>query len=139
MMNWREHCAAIFIGGFAFGCAGSPSNAAPAAPSAAAPMASAAPTSSSASPDVAPATAKDAEAERTVARALKYVSALRELDALGPVNGRIISRDEMVQRVEHSLDTEIPPAVVSASGEILFALGAARLLRATREDDVSRW
>ena len=123
MMNWREHCAAIFIGGFAFGCAGSPSNAAPAAPSAAAPMALAAPTSSSASPDVAPATAKDAEAERTVARALKYVSALRELDALGPVNGRIISRDEMVQRVEHSLDTEIPPAVVSASGEILFALG----------------
>jgi hypothetical protein len=58
-----------------------------------------------------------------VARALKYVSALRELAALGPVNGRIISRDEMVQRVEHSLDTEIPPEVVSASGEILFALG----------------
>src|SRR6478609_2977341 len=123
MMNWREHCAAIFIGGFAFGCAGSPSNAAPAAPSAAAPMALAAPTSSGASPDVAPTTAKDAAAERTVARALKYVSVLRELDALGPVNGRIISRDEMVARVERSLDTEIPPAVVTASGEILFALG----------------
>lgn len=67
--------------------------------------------------------AKDTEAERTVARALKYVSALRELDALGPVKGRIVSRDEMVERVEHSLDTEIPPAVVRASGEILFALG----------------
>jgi hypothetical protein len=65
----------------------------------------------------------DATAERTVARALKYVSTLRELDALGPVKGRIISRDEMVARVEHSLDTEIPPAVVGASGEILFALG----------------
>jgi len=70
-----------------------------------------------------PPTSKDAEAERTVQRALKYASALRELDALGPVNGRIISRDEMVERVEHSLDTEIPPAVVHASGEILFALG----------------
>jgi len=66
---------------------------------------------------------EDDAAERTVARALKYVSALRELDALGPVKGRIISRDEMVKRVEHSLDTEVPPAVVSASGEILFALG----------------
>ena len=58
-----------------------------------------------------------------MARALKYVSGLRELDALGPVKGRIISRDEMVERVERSLDTEIPPSVVSASGEILFALG----------------
>jgi len=67
--------------------------------------------------------ATDLAAERTVAQALKYVSTLRELDALGPVKGRIISRDEMVQRVEHSLDTEVPPAVVSASGEILFALG----------------
>ena len=74
-------------------------------------------------PVSASASEKDAAAERTVARALKYVSALRELDALGPVNGRIISRDEMVARVERSLDTEIPPAVVSASGEILFALG----------------
>ncbi|HET7544573.1 MAG TPA: hypothetical protein VFK05_32105 [Polyangiaceae bacterium] len=71
----------------------------------------------------APESEKDAEAKRTVARALEYVSGLRELAALGPVNGRIISRDEMVQRVEHSLDTEIPPDVVSASGEILFALG----------------
>jgi len=87
-------------------------------------MASAVPASNGASaPVAAPAVTNDAEAERTVARALKYVSALRELDALGPVNGRIVSRDEMVQRVEHSLDTEIPPAVVSASGEILFALG----------------
>jgi hypothetical protein len=68
-------------------------------------------------------TETDVEAKLTVARALKYVSALRELDALGPVNGRVISRDEMVARVEHSLDTEIPPAVVGASGEILFALG----------------
>ncbi len=67
--------------------------------------------------------AQDAAAEETVARALAYVSALRELPATGPVKGRVISRDQMVARVEHELDTEIPPAFVSASGEILFALG----------------
>jgi len=123
-MNARQRLIATFIAGFGFGCAGSPNGAPSPAPSTAAAPAAAIPASNSASPPVdAPAVTKDAEAERAVAQALKYVSALRELDALGPVNGRIISRDEMVQRVEHSLDTEIPPAVVSASGEILFALG----------------
>jgi hypothetical protein len=68
-------------------------------------------------------TNEDAAAEQTVAHALAFVAALRELPAMGPVKGRVISRDEMVARVEHSLDTEIPPAVVEASGEILFALG----------------
>ncbi len=67
--------------------------------------------------------AQDAAAEETVARALSYVSALRQLPATGPVKGRVITRDQMVSRVEHELDTEIPPAVVNASGEILFALG----------------
>jgi hypothetical protein len=66
---------------------------------------------------------QDAAAEEAVAHALAYVSSLRELSALGPVKGRVISRDQMVARVEHELDTEIPPAVVNASGEILFALG----------------
>jgi hypothetical protein len=69
------------------------------------------------------AVAQDTAAEETVARALAYVSSLRELPALGPVKGRVISRDQMIARVEHELDTEVPPAVVSASGEILFALG----------------
>jgi hypothetical protein len=66
---------------------------------------------------------QSAAAEREVSRALKYVSALRELAPLAPVKGRVISRDEMVAFVERDLDTQIPPAVVSASGEILFALG----------------
>lgn len=65
----------------------------------------------------------DAAAEAAVAQALDYVSRIRELEARGAVKGRTVSRDEMVSRVEHGLDTEIPPAVVRASGEILFALG----------------
>jgi hypothetical protein len=121
-MNSGQRAAALAVCGFLLGCAASPATTAPSGPtSAAAPTANA---SSSALPaQTALVAEKDAAAERTVARALKYVSALRELDARGPVKGRIISRDEMVARVEHSLDTEIPPAVVSASGEILFALG----------------
>lgn len=74
-------------------------------------------------PPSAPPPKSDADAERTVAEALQFVARLRELPATGPVKGRIISRDEMVARVERGLDTEIPPAVVGASGEILFALG----------------
>jgi len=66
---------------------------------------------------------QDSAAEQSVARALGYMSSLRELASTGPVKGRVISRDQMVSRVEHELDTEIPPAVVNASGAILFALG----------------
>jgi len=120
-MSLRWRWVALALAGVALGCAGSRETNAPTA-------AQPAP-SPSASASVAPASSSvvargaDDAAERTVARALKYVSGLRELDALGPVKGRIISRDEMVDRVERSLDTEIPPSVVSASGEILFALG----------------
>lgn len=68
-------------------------------------------------------TTQDAAAEQVVMRALSYMAALRELPPTGPVKGRVITRDQMVARVEHELDTEIPPPVVKASGEILFALG----------------
>ena len=66
---------------------------------------------------------QSATAEREVAHALKYVSALRELPPLARVKGRVISRDEMVAFVDRDLDTQVPPSVVRASGEILFALG----------------
>jgi len=122
-MSGAQCCSALAIFGVVLGCASSstaPTHAQPttgatpsAAPSSGAALALAA----------APLAEKDAAAERTVARALSYISALRELDAIGLVKSRIISREEMVARVEHSLDTEIPPAVVGASGEILFALG----------------
>lgn len=83
-----------------------------------------APNSSVAPSPAANASDRSVTAEQEVARALAYVSALRELPALSPVKGRVISRDEMVAFVERDLDTEVPPAVVSASGEILFALGS---------------
>lgn len=85
--------------------------------------ASPAPNSSAASSPSADAADHGVAAEQEVARALAFVSALRELSALSPVQGRVISRDEMVGYVERDLDAEIPPTVVSASGEILFALG----------------
>ncbi|HEY3254715.1 MAG TPA: hypothetical protein VGJ91_12230 [Polyangiaceae bacterium] len=121
-MSRRCACAALAICGVTLGCASSRETATNGGSS----LAVASPSSSIAAAPAAAASAHpepDTSAERTVARALKYVSALRELAALGPVKGQIISRDEMVARVEHSLDTEIPPAVVNASGEILFALG----------------
>jgi hypothetical protein len=121
-MSGAQCYAALAIFGVALSCArsGAPTHAQPTTGA----TPSAAPSSGAALPLATAALAeKDAAAERTVARALKYISGLRELAALGPVKGRIISRDEMVERVEHSLDTEIPPAVVGASGEILFSLG----------------
>jgi len=127
-MSWRQSYVAA-ICGVVLGCTSSQAanthRPASAQATASAPTSPRAPANAIAPAAAAAATDRESEAaaQRTVARALKYVSALRELDALGPVKGRIISRDEMVTRVEHSLDTEIPPPVVDASGEILFALG----------------
>jgi hypothetical protein len=116
------HCWLVLVAGLTAACASpSPSVAQRvASPSPAPPSVHSTPRASA---NVRPASQQDAAAEATVARALSFVSGLRELEATGPVKGRVIGRDEMVSRVEHSLDTEIPPAVVSASGEILFALG----------------
>ena len=120
MSGWRR-AFAFAVCALEVGCASPAPQVAH--PSAAPPVASAPPAGSSSASAPAVVEQQDAAAEATVARALSYVSRLRELSALGPVKGRVISRDEMVARVEHGLDTEIPPAVVSASGEILFALG----------------
>ncbi|MES1173996.1 MAG: hypothetical protein ABUL62_06670 [Myxococcales bacterium] len=121
----RRSSAWAFTAGLVVACAGrAPSIVSPVAAPEASPAQSAHATSPNESANSDPATAQqNAAAEATVARALRFVSGLRELDATGPVKGRIISREEMVSRVERSLDTEIPPAVVNASGEILFALG----------------
>ena len=120
-----KHLRTALLCGLVLACASEPvPPAKPATPSVASSHATTPPARvASGAATVAPGAKADAAAEETVARALQYVSHLRELDSLGPVKGRVISRDEMVSRVEHSLDTEIPPAVVGASGEILFALG----------------
>jgi hypothetical protein len=124
-MSTARSWVALAAGGLAAACASPAPRAAPSVASLEPRTAhSASHPSPSPSPSADPASAQqDAAAEATVARALRFVSGLRELDATGPVKGRVIARDEMVSRVERSLDTEIPPAVVNASGEILFALG----------------
>jgi hypothetical protein len=117
-------CWLVLASALTTACASPPPSVAPRVASPASLASSAPASTASAGASADPATVQqDAAAEATVARALRFVSGLRELDATGPVKGRVISREEMVSRVERSLDTEIPPAVVNASGEILFALG----------------
>jgi hypothetical protein len=67
--------------------------------------------------------AAQAGADAVVARALDVVSRLRELPAKGPVNGKTIDRKAMVEHVKRQIRTEIPPEVVLAQTEMLFALG----------------
>ena len=123
-MNARMGGPLLLWCGVQLSCASAPSQPSHPGPATAATASPSAPSSSAGITVPSVATIQTGSAaEETVARALKYVSHLRELDALGPVKGRVISREEMVSRVEHDLDSEIPPAVVGASGQILFALG----------------
>ncbi len=121
MTGWVS--LACFAGLAPLACSGVAPTVAAVSPAASAAVRPAPGAAGSAQPRPAEAPDPEGEAEQVVARALTYISALRQLPATGPVTGRVITRDQMVQRVEHELDTEIPPAVVSASGEILFALG----------------
>lgn len=73
-------------------------------------------------PDAGGASAAPA-ADRVVADALALVEKRRELGAKGPVKGRTIERAEMVAYVQKQLAEEIPPAIVRAQSEMLFALG----------------
>ncbi len=62
-------------------------------------------------------------ADKVVARALVTVSRLRQLPAKGPVRGRIISREEMVEKVRQDVQSEVPPDAMTGQAEMLFALG----------------
>jgi len=86
------------------------------------PPASAKPAASAPAASGAGAPRADAQANRVVQAALERVAKLRELAAVGPVRGKYVSRAEMVEYVRRQLRTEIPPEVVTASGELLFAL-----------------
>jgi hypothetical protein len=124
-MSRLARCALVAICMFGAACGGSGASVVRDEPAKAevAPRPSDSPNPVSVTSASSPSVDQSATAEREVASALAYVSALRELAPLAAVKSRVISRDEMVAFVERDLDTEIPPAVVSASGEILFALG----------------
>jgi hypothetical protein len=63
------------------------------------------------------------ELDRVVGRALAVVSGLRELPAKKPVQGQLIERQAMLDYVRRQLKKEIPPAVLRASEELLYAFG----------------
>ena len=123
-MSARSSCAALVASALCACGAAQPAERAPPPPRAASPVirAAGAPPARPHAGETAPIDSS-ATAEQAVARALKYVSALRELPATSAVKGQVISRDAMVGYVERDLNAELPPAVVTASGEILFALG----------------
>ncbi|MBN2192576.1 MAG: hypothetical protein JW751_07140 [Polyangiaceae bacterium] len=58
-----------------------------------------------------------------IAAALRVVSVVRGLEARGKVRGAVIERSEMVERLTRQMHEDVPPEVVAAQGEMLFALG----------------
>jgi hypothetical protein len=60
-----------------------------------------------------------------VQSALAHVSRRRQLSAKGPVRGKTISRQKMLEHVRAQIRREIPERVVRAQNELLFGLGAA--------------
>ncbi len=64
-------------------------------------------------------------ADSVVQSALSHVSRRRQLSAKGPVRGKTISREKMLEHVRAQIRREIPERVVRAQNELLFALGAA--------------
>lgn len=56
-------------------------------------------------------------------RTLEVVSQVRGLAAKGRVRGEVISRGEMIDRLGRGLREDIPPEVLAAEVELLFALG----------------
>ncbi len=63
------------------------------------------------------------EAEAAIASTLKFMAELRELPALTPVQGRELSREEMVAYVKQTLAEEVPPDVIRATNEFLYVAG----------------
>jgi hypothetical protein len=65
----------------------------------------------------------DPAVDEVIARALEQVSRLRGLDALEPVNGRVVGREQMLAHVREQIRTQVPAQVIRAQTEMLFALG----------------
>jgi len=67
--------------------------------------------------------AEQTEAKRAIARTLEFMAQLRELPALREVDGRRLSREEMVSHVERTLGEEVPPEVLEATNAFLLLAG----------------
>ncbi len=120
-MNPRRWAGPIAVAVTLAACHPSPSSAPPpAAPAKGVANARGTPSTSAAPP---PSDAEQDEAKRTIARTLDFVAQLRELPALREVDGRRLSREEMVAHVERALGEEVPPEVLEATNAFLFLAG----------------
>lgn len=120
-MNPRRRTGALAVALALAACQPSPATqATPAAPpKAPAPVATRA-TTNAESPV---SEAENDEAKRAIARTLAFMAQLRELPALRDVDGRRLSREEMVAHVERALAEEVPPEVLEATNAFLFLAG----------------
>lgn len=67
--------------------------------------------------------ARERRAQLAIDDALGRVSRVRQLSALGPVNGEVLTPEELVAHVQRVLDKEVPPHALGGTAEILWALG----------------
>jgi hypothetical protein len=58
-----------------------------------------------------------------IARTLKKVSVLRQLEATHPVPGKTLSRGQLIARVKEHVGREIPPEAIEREGLVLRLLG----------------
>ncbi len=63
------------------------------------------------------------KAQLAIDETLTRVSRVRQLSARGPVRGEVVSADTMVQRVQKTLDEDVPADALRGTAEVLWALG----------------
>jgi len=82
-------------------------------------------TSASASPTAGPMpeSSDEANLQKRLTSALAYVSEVRQLPALSPVQGRLISRPEIAKYLTAQLDAETPIDVIQATEALLWGFG----------------
>lgn len=73
--------------------------------------------------EVSPKQHQDSALQQQLVTALAYVSSIRQLAVLKPVEGRSISRREITQYLTTELDTETPPDVMQATEALLYGFG----------------
>ncbi len=63
------------------------------------------------------------KAQLAIDETLTRVSRVRQLSARGPVRGEVVSAGDMVQRVQKTLDEDVPADALRGTAEVLWALG----------------